>query len=131
MKFRVYLFNCGNPPGGRPIDEYKVVLNVDQKKKNELGNFDFSDGFFALIVGYVKDYDVFVFWDATKHKNFGRNKNLQVKTETIVRALLTPFETQIRNTNSGTEIVIAARSERILDAIKERMRLIYKELLEG
>ncbi|MGZ7444260.1 hypothetical protein [Paenibacillus sp. TH7-28] len=131
LKARVYLFNCGNPPGGRPINEYKLVLNVDQKEKHETGNFDFSGGFYAMIIGYIQEYDVFVFWDATKHKNFGRNKNLQVKTDTVIHSLLVPFETQTRNTKNGTEIVIVARSDYLVDAINERMRIFYYELLEG
>ena len=30
QKLRIYLFNCSNPPGGRPLGEYKSVLNVGQ-----------------------------------------------------------------------------------------------------
>ena len=31
-KYRIYAFNCNNPPGGRPINEYKIVLNVGQEQ---------------------------------------------------------------------------------------------------
>ena len=67
-KFRIYAFNCSNPPGGRPIDEYKVVLNVGQDY-GEIGNFDYSDGCLAIVLGYINKYDVFVLWDTMKHIN--------------------------------------------------------------
>ena len=128
LKFRVYLFNCGNPPGGRPIDEYKVVLNVDQAYGTR-GNFDISNGRFALVVGYVRTYDIFVLWDASKHKNFAYNKNLQVKADTILNAFVNPTSQQQRRTNNGEEIILAARSEYLLQAIMERLNIMYTELL--
>ena len=129
LKFRVYLFNCGNPPGGRSIDEYKIVLNVGQAASTR-GNFDTSEGRFALVAGYVRNYDIFVFWDTSKHKNFGYNKNLQVKAETILNALADTTSQQQRSTQNGKETIIAARSEYLLEAIMERMELLYKETLE-
>lgn len=128
LKFRVYLFNCGNPPGGRPIDEYKVVLNVGQSYGTR-GNFDISDGRFALVVGYVCTYDIFVLWDSSKHKNFAYNKNLQVKANTILNAFVNPTSQQQRRTNNGEEIILAARSEYLLQAIMERVDIMYTELL--
>lgn len=128
LKFRVYLFNCGNPPGGRPIDEHKIVLNVDQAYGTR-GNFDISNGRFALVVGYVRTYDIFVLWDSSKHKNFAYNKNLQVKADTILNAFINPTSQQQRHTNNGEEIIIAARSEYLLQAIMERVDIMYAELL--
>lgn len=130
LKFRVYLFNCGNPPGGRSIDEYKIVLNVEQAYGTR-GNFDNSDGRFALVAGYVRNYDIFVFWDASKHKNFAYNKNLQVKAETILNAFVNTTSQQQRYTQNGQETIIAARSENLLEAIMKRMELFFKEALEG
>jgi hypothetical protein len=127
-KYRVYAFNCGNPPGGRPIDEYKIVLNVGQEY-GKPGNFDYSEGCFAIVVGYVNQLDVFVLWDPSKHKDFAYNKNMQVKAETILNALASPLSLQKRRTNNGEEVIIAGRSEYLIDALNKRIELLYKEMV--
>jgi hypothetical protein len=129
LRIRVYLFNCGNPPGGRPVNEYKIVLNVDQNY-GERGNFDYSDGFIAIVAGYVRLYDVFVFWDASKHNNFAFNKNMQVKVETILNALGNPISIQERTTRNGVEKIIASRRENIAFAIQERFKILYINMVE-
>lgn len=129
-KLRVYLYNANNPPGGRPLGEYKIVLNVGQNYGCR-GNFDYSDGYIVLLIGYVELYDVFVFWDATKHKDFAFNKNLQVKAETVLTALANELSFQKRRTNNGKEIVIATKSENLKLAIRERIDLMIKQIIEG
>lgn len=127
-KFRIYVFNCNNPPGGRSIDEYKIVLNVGQDF-GQMGNFDYSEGCFAIVAGYVSQLDVFVLWDATKHMNFAYNKNMQVKSETILHALAFPISFQKRRTHNGTEVIIAARSQYLLEALDKRIELLCQETL--
>lgn len=126
-KYRIYAFNCNNPPGGRPINEYKIVLNVGQEQ-GQRGNFDYSNGCFPIVIGYVKQHDVFVLWDSTKHKDFGFNKNMQVKSETILRALASPISLQKRRTWNGEETIIAARSEYLIDALNKRISLLHDEM---
>jgi hypothetical protein len=129
-KFRIYIFNCGNPPGGRPLGEYKIVLNVGQEY-GQPGNFDYSEECFAIVAGYVKQFDVFVFWDSSKHKNFAYNKNLQVKAETILNALANPISLQIRKTKNGTdETILASRSEYLLEALNKRIEILYNEMID-
>ena len=120
MKLRVYAYTCSNPPGGRALDEYKTVLNVGQPDK-QVGNFDFSEGRIVIVTGYVESHQVFVLWDATKHKNFGFNKNLQVKQGTIIKATQNRTATQVRKTNGGNEIVIAVHTNHLLEGINQRI----------
>ncbi len=128
LKFRIYVYNCGNPPGGRPIDEYKIVLNVGQEN-GEKGNFDFSKGYFAVVMGYVIQYDVFVIWDATKHENFAFNKNLQVKSESIINALGNKIILQERKTKLGQEKIITIRSKYLIDGLFKRIDLLCDEIV--
>ena len=127
LKVRVYLFTCSNPPGGRSPNEYKFNLNVPGQ--NGRGNFDTSDTCFVLLAAYVEDedpdMDVWVLWDATMHKNFAMNANVQTKAELIQRARLEKVAA-LEKTNG--EIVIAARSKYLVDAIKLRNNLAFKKL---
>jgi len=125
---RVYLFHCGNPPGGRSVDEYKIVLNIGQPRGHR-GHLDETDGYYPMIVGYVSDYDVFVIWDAMKHQDFTFNKNLQVRADTILCALGQPLSLQNRQTQKGKETVIACRSKFLGKAITERMQLLFNEVI--
>ena len=127
-KFRIYAFNCGNPPGGRPIDEYKIVLNLGQQYGEE-GNFDYSGGCLALVIGYVEHIDVFVLWDANKHTNFAYNKNMQVKAKTILKALAYPISIQHRDTINGDETIIATSRAHLLEAMNLRVELLFKDLI--
>lgn len=129
-KFRVYLYNAGCPPGGRPNGEYKIVLTVNQPA-GERGNFDHSGGFLVLLVGYIEEYDVFVLWDATKHVDFAFNKNLQVRFDTIMSAFRNGIAYQDRNTLHGNETVIAVTSKHLSKAINQRIELMIKDMIEG
>jgi hypothetical protein len=128
-RLRVYVFNATNPPGGRPAGEYKITLNLKQQPGTR-ANFDYSGGFLALLVGYVEEYDVFVIWDASRHSNIPLNKNVQVKTETVLNALVEDLSFQERSTKNGLEIVIAVRPKNLKLAIKKRIDLLLQQVLE-
>lgn len=128
-KFRIYAFNCNNPPGGRPLGEFKIVLNVGQEYR-ERGNFDDSEGCIPIVLGYVNSHEVYVIWDAKKHVNFAYNKNLQVKSVTILEALANKISYQKRNTQKGIETVIAARKNYLYEALIKRMDILIHEILE-
>lgn len=128
-RFRIYAYNAGCPPGGRPAGEYKIVLTVNQPAGTR-GNFDRSGNYLVLVVGYVTEYDVFVLWDADKHVDFAFNKNLQVKFETIMQAFMDGMAFQDRNTLRGKETVIAAHKTYLTKAIHKRLDILINELLE-
>jgi len=129
-KFRIYAFNCNNPPGGRPHNEYKIVLNVGQES-GQRGNFDNSDGCIAIALGYILDFDVFVLWDTSKHINFAFNKNLQVKGDTVLDSLANGLSFQQRKTNQGLETIIVARSSLLYEALLKRVEILINELISG
>ena len=127
LKLRVYLFTASNPPGGRAPNEYKFNLNVPGQTGR--GNFDTSDSCFILLTAYVADEDpdcdVWILWDATMHKNFAMNANVQTKSELIQAAKFDKVATLEKNNG---EIVIAARSKYLVDAIKLRNDITFKKL---
>jgi len=130
LRLRLYLYNSGNPPGGRPLNEYRIILNTHQKRGCR-GCFDHSEGRIVLIAGYIEKFDIFVFWDSEIHENFAFNKNLQVKAETVLTALAYGYAFQTRLTKKGEEKVIAVTPQKIKDAIIERIDLMIKKILEG
>lgn len=81
-------------------------------------------------MGYVEEYDVFVIWDASRHSNIPLNKNVQVKTETVLNALVEDLSFQERSTKNGLEIVIAVRPKNLKLAIKKRIDLLLQQVLE-
>ena len=130
-KIRLYIYNAGNPPGGRPLNEYKIVLNVPGQDRGERGNFDYSDGRIVILAGFIKEMDVYVLWDADLYKNFAFNRNLQVKAETVHAALLLKCSKQTRNTHSGKEIVLAVKSEHLSDALMSRFKFAIERHIGG
>lgn len=127
LRLRTYLFTCSNPPGGRDPNEYKFNLNVPGQSGR--GTFDTSDSCFIILAAHVADedpdMDVWVLWDATMHKNFAMNANVQTKAELIQNAR---FEKVATLEKTSGEVVIAARSKYLTEAIKLRNDLTFKKL---
>ena len=132
---RAYVYNATRPPGGRTMGEHKIQLIVPGQPRGERGNFDDADGHFILLVGIEPHLGVTVFWDAGLYRDFSYSRNVQVKGETIYRALGSDIARQERalRTTSGTarEIVLAATEDRVCDALLLRMRLTYDRLVGG
>ena len=116
-KFVVYLFPATNPPGGRSSDEYKFNLAVPNQTRGQKGNFDGGDGI-VILASYVEDLDVFVLYDPEKHKNFAYNSNVQCKSALLYDAL---DDTVAKARKDNGEILMAAKSENLLAAIRERL----------
>ena len=134
LRVRVYLFNATRPPGGRPLGEHKVQLIVPGQGRGDRGNFDNSDGRIVLLVGYVVEDDVFVLWDAGLYVDFAWSRNVQVKVETIIRASAGKISAQervLRPRNAPTvkETLVAASSEKLADAILQRVKLTRERMV--
>ena len=134
LQVRVYMFNATRPPGGRPLGEHKVQLIVPGQQRKDKGNFDQSGGRIVLLVGYVAEEDVYVFWDAGLYSDFAWSRNVQVKVETIISAAAGNIATQERqlrpkNSTPVTEVLVAVRSDRIADGIQQRMELTKSRML--
>lgn len=130
---RIYIYNATRPPGGRPVGEHKIQPIVPGQARGETGNFDDSGGAFVLLVGYDATLDVFILWDAGLYRDFSYSRNVQVKGETVYQALSGNIVEQRRRLrgNGGThEIVLAAESSRLADAIQLRFELTYRRLVQ-
>lgn len=132
LRLRVYLYNLTNPPGGRALDEYKFQVILPGQQRGTRASLDYSDGRMPLLAAYVyvsadiKD-GIFVLWDAMKHADFSYSANVQVKAETIIKALCTTVASSMRGNN---EIVLAARPQHLLAAVKMRMDIMMRDLKE-
>lgn len=128
LHLRVYLWNCTNPPGGRPLDEYKIQVILPGQQRGKRGQLDYSDGRMPIIGALAKDGEdiSFAFWDADKHSDFAYSANLQVKADVIVKSLCTKISETIRNNN---ERIICVRPQYLYDAIIRRMDIMHEELL--
>jgi len=133
LRLRVYMFNGTNPPGGRALDEYKIQIILPDQRRGSRASLDFSDGRMPVLAAYVCIADgvkdgVFVLWDAFKHSDFAYSANMQVKSETIIKALASPTVLSKRN---NEEIIIAAQAPYLLDAIKYRVEIMQKNITEA
>lgn len=106
---------------------YKSILRVPKQKTGERGNFDYSNVSFTMVSGYHPETDVFVFWDAYLHENFGFNKNIQVKQEGLLDAVVYGYASLERELDSGIiENITLVKSENLLKGID----MHYKKYLE-
>ncbi len=132
LRMRIYIFNCTNPPGGRALDEYKIQIILPGQARGSRGELDFSDGRMPLLVAYARIVDeeaggVFVLWDPFIHKDFSYSANMQVKSETIIKALSVRIAQYKR---SNGEIILASQADYLLDMIKRRVAIMREGLLE-
>ncbi len=116
-KLLVYLFPATHPPGGRAADEYKFNLAVPNQERGQKGNFDDSEGI-VILASYEEDLDVYVLYDPEKHKNFAYNANVQCKSSLLYDAL---DNTVAYATKTNGEVLMAARAENLLLAIRHRL----------
>lgn len=117
----VWAFTLTNPPGGRHPAESKIQLIMPGQGRGELGNFDGPPGVFKLLVGVHPDDELFVLWDAYKQKNFSWSKNVQVRGPLLWDASVAGIATGERRLGGGSETVIVARADRLVEAIKQRI----------
>jgi len=122
-KLKVYLFNCTNPPGGRKHDEFKSQLIIENQKKPERGRLTEGEGEFVLLVGYADplgnpDDGVYVIWETEKHREFSFSANLQVKLDPMLE---TTEKKVVLYEKSNGEIVVLARRQNLVDAVKKRL----------
>ena len=133
IKYKVYVYNCTNPPGGRTLDEYKIQLITPEQKRGERGHLDDSDGTIILIAGFAV-YDsvengVWVLWDTNMHRDFAYSANLQVKMGSLIDSI-TRKVFYLKKPGNGENIVVSDRKH-LKQAIKLRRKIDLENLLEG
>lgn len=116
-KLIVYLFPATHPPGGRKPDEYKFNLAVPNQVRGQKGNFDDSEGI-VILASYEEELDVYVLYDAEKHKDFAYNANVQCKSSLIYGAIERDVSTAVK---ANGELLIAAKSKNLLKALAKRL----------
>ncbi|HEV7565818.1 MAG TPA: hypothetical protein VGO31_07640 [Microbacteriaceae bacterium] len=121
-RLRVYAYSLVGGAGTVRPTEFKVVLRVPGQPVGEYGSFDHSGGRVAIVLGYRRDLEVFVLWDASLHGRFKNGGNVQVKNETVYTAVAMGSSTQVRSLADGVkELVIAVRSTRLPQALGLRV----------
>lgn len=121
MPLAFWIFTLTNPPGGRHPSEYKIQLMVPGQRRGERGDFVSSVEAFKLLVGVHPKEDIFVFWDAYKHREFAFSKNAQVKRPLLDAAVARGVASSERQLASGPEVIIAARGDSLHKAIQARI----------
>lgn len=120
-RVRVYIRNATDAQGPVRKSEHRIQLILTGQGRGEQANFDRSEVDFVLICGYVPEEDVFVFWDASLHRDFAYSKNLQVRSENVVGAAAAVVVVrQERSLRTEPETVICVPSRLVVDAIAER-----------
>jgi hypothetical protein len=126
LPLAVYAFTVSDPPGGREADELKIQLIAPGHTRGTKGNFEAPDtDTYVILLGYSPDYDVFVLWDAYKHKDFAWSKNCQVRLAEIKQAQITGIGHRDRPLRGGvTERIIVAKPDHLAKALGERIRTL-------
>jgi hypothetical protein len=128
ITYKVYIYNCTNPPGGRTLDEYKIQLILPDQGRGNRGYFDETDGTIILIVGFAI-YDacengVWVIWETDFHREFAYSANLQVKMENLLDTI-TKNVFYTKKPGNGEIIVVSDRMH-LCDAIDLREKIDLK-----
>jgi hypothetical protein len=120
-RLRVYMYNLIAGSAQRP-SEYKVSVRLRKQPVGAFHSFDHSGGRLALLIGYRRDLDVFVLWDASLHPRFTNGWNIQVRDFTVNQAAASGRGKQLRVLSTGVcEIVIACQSWSLGQAIDDRV----------
>ena len=131
-KLRIYVFNCTCPPGGRALDEYKILMIIEGQSSGERGHINTDDGRIPLIMGYACPFDddkdgVYIIWDTSFHMEFAYSANLQCYLDPMLQALSEDVVTCYKKGNR--EQIVVARREHLTKAIERRIQLDIQNLL--
>lgn len=128
ITYKVYIYNCTNPPGGRTLDEYKIQLILPDQGRGNRGHLDESDGTIILIVGFAiydsSENGVWVIWETDRHRDFAYSANLQVKMGNLLDTI-TNNVFYTKKPGNGEMIVVSDR-EHLCEAIALREKLDLK-----
>ena len=85
-----------------------------------------------FLAGFEREAGIFVLWDAGLYDNFAYSRNVQVRAETIYRALAFGVATQDRALwGRIRETVVACKPEWLRDAVLLRTKLSTARILGG
>jgi hypothetical protein len=123
LPLAIYAFTVTDPPGGRDPRELKIQLIAPGHLRGERGNFVApTEDDFVVLLGYSAHYDVFVLWDAYKHRDFAWSKNCQVRLDPVTDARVTGLGRRERRLGNGSvETIICARPSHLREALAQRI----------
>lgn len=126
---RVYMFTMTTHPSERQVGAYRIQIILPQKSRH----FDTTDDPFVILAGFDPDLEIFALWDAAAHdagKGIPHSKGVQIREDTLFTALTTGVAQQRRalRETGETETVVAARPNRLLDALELRWQLSIERL---
>jgi hypothetical protein len=127
-RVRIYAYTLTDPPGGRPVGEFKIQIIAPGQQKGQRASFDRSDGRFVILAGYHPVSGAFVLWDAELYPDFPHSRNVQVTDATVYGALTGEVARQERTLRTGEEIVLAAQGPQLAAAIRQRFALTVERV---
>lgn len=117
----VFAFTLTSPPGGRHPLEQKIQLIAPGQQRGERGNLTAPEGTFRVLMGVDPRRDLFVLWDAYKHRDFAWSKNVQVRSDPLVDAESLGIGRMERELSTGKEMIIACQGSHLREALRERI----------
>lgn len=132
-RLRLYVFNCTDHPSERKAGDYRIQLRLPGQQRRQRGELKLDADSLVLLVGYVVEFDVFVFWDVHAHAEFPYSKGIQVGALTVHHAAIYGYEEQRRDVrgNGYVERVLAVRADHLVDGVQQREHLTRQSLLDS
>jgi hypothetical protein len=131
-RLRLYAFNATDHPSERRAGDYRIQLRLPGQAPRTRGHLAVGPGILTVLAGYVSEFDVFVLWDPRAHEAFPYSKGVQVAASTVHIAAIKGIAEQPRVIRSRlvSEVVIAVRSDHLVDGIVRREDTSRKGLLD-
>ncbi|MFD9096418.1 hypothetical protein [Streptomyces collinus] len=137
---RIYLYNATQHPSERQHGAFRVQLssrdNPVPMTDPQRYTFNRSDGIRCLLMGYNSELQAFILWDADLHDappGYTFSRGVQAPPGVVFKAVATGLAEEKRRLKAvgRVETIIAARPERLAEAIKRRVDLSIEAILSG
>lgn len=119
----LYIWNVTHGGGReRPTDEYRVQLTFPGQAQNQSGAIEVRPNRKTLVLGRFEreGTEGFVGWDPSRHRTPGWSASVQVRLQTVDRAVQNGLALQERHRTGNIidEVVVAFRSEFFVDYVR-------------
>lgn len=134
-QLRFYLYLATQHESERQADAYRIQLTSGEKLPSGKLSFQRDDGIRPIVAGYVPRLDLFILWDADAHDangGFPMSKGVQAPPEVVYGALVHgTFEaTRAVRSANRQEVIVAARSDCLVEALARRIELSNRAMFE-
>jgi hypothetical protein len=142
-RLRFYVYRAGQHAAERQAGSFRIQMTTNaadylevRRGRKKRYKFPRRDNVRPVVVGYEPDLKLFILWDADvidAGAGFPYSCGVQAPPELVFGALATGLRTGTRykRTARATEQLIAARPERLADALELRVQLSNGTLLRG